>query len=564
MKGRSIRHRLTLGAAMRGAQLMTAALALVACGGHKSSSSSGPFTVGGTISGLDAGSVVLAYTGSSVATVTVAAGATTWVFPGAFAADSSYAVTVATQPIGELCEVIGASSAATLTADVSDVTVVCSHYGQWIWEAGMTTVNATGIYGTQQTSSVNNMPGGRSDSSSWTDASGNFWLFGGAGYDSTGASGSLNDLWEYSPGTGQWTWVTGANTANASGVYGTQGTAAAGSVPGARYAASSWIDTAGNMWLFGGYGYDSTGAVGRLNDLWRYTPSTRLWTWISGGAGDNAIGVYGTQGTAAAGSVPGARESAISWTDTAGNLWLFGGVGYDSTGAVGDLSDLWQYSPDTGLWTWVSGGSVDNASGIYGTLGTAAAGNLPGARQAANAWIDSSNNLWLFGGYGYDSAGHLGYLNDLWQFNPGTAMWTWINGANTDDGVGVYGTQGTAASGNTPGGRQAASSWTDSSGNFWLFGGAGYASSGGVGSLNDLWEYSPSGGQWNWVGGSNEPNSLGSYGTQGAPSTGTSPGARYAASAWIDSSNNLWLFGGAGNGSATNGYLNDLWQFEPP
>jgi len=207
---------------------------------------------------------------------------------------------------------------------------------------------------------------------------------------------------------------------------------------------------------------------------------------------------------------------------------------------------------------------VDNASGIYGTLGTAAAGNLPGARQAANAWIDSSNNLWLFGGYGYDSAGHLGYLNDLWQFNPGTAMWTWINGANTDDGVGVYGTQGTAASGNTPGGRQAASSWTDSSGNFWLFGGAGYASSGGVGSLNDLWEYSPSGGQWNWVGGSNEPNSLGSYGTQGAPSTGTSPGARYAASAWIDSSNNLWLFGGAGNGSAANGYLNDLWQFEPP
>jgi hypothetical protein len=82
--------------------------------------------------------------------------------------------------------------------------------------------------------------------------------------------------------------------------------------------------------------------------------------------------------------------------------------------------------------------------------------------------------------------------------------------------------------------------------------------------LNDLWEYSPSGGQWNWVGGSNEPNSLGSYGTQGAPSTGTSPGARYAASAWIDSSNNLWLFGGAGNGSAANGYLNDLWQFEPP
>jgi hypothetical protein len=71
----------------------------------------------------------------------------------------------------------------------------------------------------------------------------------------------------------------------------------AGNVPGARYSANSWIDSSGNLWLFGGYGYDSTGAVGRLNDLWRYSPSTGLWTWVSGGNGDNATGVYGTLGT---------------------------------------------------------------------------------------------------------------------------------------------------------------------------------------------------------------------------------------------------------------------------
>lgn len=34
----------------------------------------------------------------------------------------------------------------------------------------------------------------------------------------------------------------------------------------------SWIDRAGNLWLFGGYGYPSTGASNYLNDLWKYEP----------------------------------------------------------------------------------------------------------------------------------------------------------------------------------------------------------------------------------------------------------------------------------------------------
>ena len=52
-----------------------------------------------------------------------------------------------------------------------------------------------------------------------------------------------------------WTWISGANTINAQGVYGTKGVPAAGNVPGARSGSVSWIDGAGNLWLFGGYGY---------------------------------------------------------------------------------------------------------------------------------------------------------------------------------------------------------------------------------------------------------------------------------------------------------------------
>ena len=40
---------------------------------------------------------------------------------------------------------------------------------------------------------------------------------------------------------------------------------------------------------------------------------------------DDQPGVYGTQGIAAASNVPGGRENAVSWTDSKGNLWLFGG-----------------------------------------------------------------------------------------------------------------------------------------------------------------------------------------------------------------------------------------------
>ena len=51
---------------------------------------------------------------------------------------------------------------------------------------------------------------------------------------------------------------------------------------------------------------------------------------------------------ASASNVPGARGSqgiAVTWTDSSGNFWLFGGDGYDSTGAWAELNDLWRYQP---------------------------------------------------------------------------------------------------------------------------------------------------------------------------------------------------------------------------
>jgi hypothetical protein len=143
---------------------------------------------------------------------------------------------------------------------------------------------------------------------------------------------------------GEWTWISGANEVNQAGTYGTEGTAAASNVPGARQGAISWMDGAGNLWLFGGMNADDNGTpTGLLNDLWIY--SHGQWTWVAGGNTANQPGTYGTQGTAAAVNVPGARTGAVSWTDPAGNLWLLGGTGLASSATGGLLNDLWVYKP---------------------------------------------------------------------------------------------------------------------------------------------------------------------------------------------------------------------------
>jgi hypothetical protein len=358
-----------------------------------------------------------------------------------------------------------------------------SQYGNWTWVSGSNKVYQSGSYGTEGVAAASNRPGARWYSVSWTDSSGNLWLFGGQCYDSQGNGGQLNDLWKYN-GT-NWTWVSGFNTVDQAGSYGTEGVAAAGSVPGARYGSVSWTDSSSNLWLFGGWGLDSAGNKDLLNDLWKYNGTN--WTWVNGSKTINQKGSYGTEGVAAAGNVPGARDGSVSWTDSSGNFWLFGGYGYDSQRNKGYLNDLWKYNGTN--WTWVSGSNTAYQKGSYGTEGVAAAGNVPGARAFSVTWIDSSGNLWLFGGQGYDSTGNLNSLNDLWKFNG--ANWTWMSGSNTVDQKGSYGTKGVAAAGNVPGTRAFSVSWIDSSGNLWLFGGGGYDSAGKFGQLNDLWRYQP-------------------------------------------------------------------------
>jgi hypothetical protein len=358
---------------------------------------------------------------------------------------------------------------------------------EWAWVSGGDTGFAWGVYGSLGVPAAGNVPGARQAAANWIDKSGNLWLFGG--YEQyEGGSAYLNDLWEFNPTSKGWTWVSGSNGYGSWGEYGPQG------IPGARVGAASWIDSSGNLWLFGGNGEgEAENCVGcGLNDLWEFNPTSKVWTWVSGSDTESALGSYGTQGTPGTGNVPGARSGAVSWIDGSGNLWLYGGNGYDSVGINGLLNDLWEYSPTAKTWTWVSGSKTANAAGVYGNLGTPAATNVPGARSGAVSWIDGSGNLWLFGGGGNNSTVTGGDFNDLWEFSPTSKGWIWMGGSDAaNNAPGVYGSLGVPATTNVPGARSGAVSWIDGSGDLWFFGGDGYDSTGTQGYLNDLWHYQP-------------------------------------------------------------------------
>jgi len=422
--------------------------------------------------------------------------------------------------------------------------------GDWTWISGDNTTNSSGVYGTKGTASATNKPGNRDSHSAWVDASGNFWMFGGEDHNAS----AYNDLWEYTASTKEWTWVKGSNTINNKGNYGGARLSGSGTTtPGARLGQASWIDGSGNFWVFGGYGFDGKGNLQLLNDLWVFSKASGEWLWAGGDTTAGSTGVYGTKGTGSAGNKPGAREYASGWADASGNIWVFGGWGYDGSGGEGNLNDLWKFNIFFGQWTWVGGATTFGGAAVYGTKGVAAAGNTPGGRYGQTGFADASGNFWIFGG-ATSSGGQL--FNDLWKYSSGS--WTWVGGDNTSDNSGQYGTMGVASSTNKPGSRFALTGMPDGHGNIWLFGGYGLDGIGTLGLLNDLWAYNPTANQWTWVSGDNSANQGAVYGTLGTMAATNKPSGRQFSAGAMDASGQIWVMGG---GAAASSDHNDLWKF---
>jgi len=435
-----------------------------------------------------------------------------------------------------------------------------AQYQQWAWIGGDSIANLNGVYGTKGISSSSNKLGGRHSAASWKDNLGNFWLYGGFGYDSAGGTtGILSDLWKYNPSSNEWTWVNGSNAVNESPIYGTQGIASPINKPGNKVFSVTCVDANGIFWLYGG----GDGWGGSKNDLWKYDPSTNLWTWMKGDSTWSSVGVYGTKGVANISNTPGARVNSAFQADKSGNLWMFGGNGYDATSSNMELNDVWKYNTTTNEWTWVNGDSLGKQLSIYGSKGVTASTNKPSSRWGMGNWMNNiTDELWIFGGYGQDFTTSTGGLIDLWKYNTVTNEWTWMHGDTLINQRSVRGTKRVSSSINKLGVRLLPVSWIDAVGNLWTFGGIAIDNSFGYSS--ELWKYNVSTNEWTWISGDSLVFSPAVYGTKGVYDSLNTPEARFRANGWIDNRGDLWLFSGNGWNPtySLNLHLGDLWKFK--
>jgi hypothetical protein len=137
--------------------------------------------------------------------------------------------------------------------------------------------------------------------------------------------------------------------------------------------------------------------------------------------------------------------------------------------------------------------------------------------------------------------------------------WPRVGGSNVQDAGATYGTQDTTSMTDFPGVQQAVVTWTDSSANPRLGGGADIDANGTVGVLNDHLKYYPATSQRTTVTGSSSGNAVTVYGTRGTSRTRHRPSAAESVDSFTDASDQLSMFRGSGPELPGNaGYSRDV------
>lgn len=424
--------------------------------------------------------------------------------------------------------------------------------GEWIWIKGDSVPNTNGNYGIMGVPSLSNEPAPRYACASWTDTAGNFWVYSGNSLKNL-ANGQ-NDMWRFDPQTLMWTWMNGSPDGTTQPWSGNIGAYDSLYTPGSlNYGMFTWVTPDNHLWLYGGFLLSAQAASAAL---WQYDPAINQWAFMGNfGSSNNNGPVYGTMGVGDSTTIPGARqESNCAWTDSSGNLWLFGGQGSYGQDALGDM---WEYNVSTGIWTWMGGSSEANSAGKYGIIGQSSDTIYPAARWTNLFWKDNTGDFWVAGGTQY-AVNEM--YQDIWKFDPKTLQWTWVKGSDSPD-TAMIGSNCTPDTLDKEGGRyENRAVWKicdDLIINY-----EGYRDCVNQSEeVNDLWAYQVSRNEWIKI--NTWPSFPGLYGTQGTGTAGTFPVTRSGAAGFKDKDNNLWMFGGLGYNLQGEGgfYYNDLWKY---
>src|SRR5262249_49209437 len=247
------------------------------------------FTVGGNVSGLLGSGLVLLNNGTDTVTVS-GTNNVPFTFPTPEASGAMYNVTIKTQPSNppQVCTL--ANATGTVNSNVNTISVLCR---QPTYTIGGTLIDLVNNHNVGNTLELLNNGGDNlfvtGDNTTFTfptgvTANGAYnvsifvdptsqpqpcWIFFYTGIATANVSSVLVDCQH-----NDWTWRSGPNTA---GTYGKLVLPPVqpdyGNFPGGRDYAAAWRDSAGRMWLFGGFGLELSGKnppdlPGLMNDLW--------------------------------------------------------------------------------------------------------------------------------------------------------------------------------------------------------------------------------------------------------------------------------------------------------
>lgn len=407
------------------------------------------------------------------------------------------------------------------------------------------------------TASTISKPGGLySAASAFNSASGELYMYGGDNQE----AGLFSNLWKYSGG--EWIWLTGAGASSSTlPVHGTQGVSATANTPGSRMGSVMWFNTAGDtLWLFGGYGYDSNGSLGRLNDLFCYVNGK--WAWIKGSKLVNQTGVYGSQGVGSATNNPPGLSGMKVWVNSTGKAYMFGGVAQNTSGTLVSQNTLWKFTGTN--WVWING---NNSSlpwyNIFGVPGDYQSYYTPSGRSNF-CMAGDANGFFIFGGEGYFNTTALGNSNQLWHFDASLNQWSYMSGqlsSVTSAPVQSYGAATFNSSSVSPGYLRGATAWMVD-GVFYVFGGRQHVGGSTYTNSNNLWEWN--GSNWAWLKGAQN-----AFGYNQSPIYETAkdfdydnlPAPRYNAISWKNGKT-LYIAKGLGTANLTGDQsLDDIWAF---
>lgn len=359
----------------------------------------------------------------------------------------------------------------------------------WTWLCGTKKFSEPPIYGIKGVEDSTNSPGSRRDAATWV-LNNKLYLFGGEVNFNGSANSFADDLWEYNPTTGYWTWLSG-NVNNKYSRYGAQGVSSPTNKPSASKPTASWVYN-DKLYMFGGEGFDSLNS-GHLNDIWEYDLNTGYWTWIKG---SKKI-VYnpanwGVKNVSSSTTMPGSQSSTTSWfLDSC--FYLFG--------SRGGYDEMLEFNMSTNNWTWIKGGDTLYQSPHYGIKNIADSTNTPGTSAGSITWTNNGK-LYVYGGVHTIRPDPNEYVMEhLWEFDVSTKNWTWVGGSKQSDKDPNFGTKNHTHSSVWPGAidNYPHLIWKEASKVFLSY------------RSDAIWEYSMNTKQWRWVKGMHNPYSKSFY-----------------------------------------------------